>query len=217
MSAGSVIAVVPAFNESKTVYDVVAGLLTKVSKVIVVDDGSADNTREQAERAGAVVLSNTGAKGYDGALNTGFAEAARLGAGIILSFDADGEHASEDVPRVLEPIISGKADVSLGQRPHITHLGEKIYALYTRLRWGIRDPLCGFKAYSAEAYRAVGHFDTVQSIGTELMLCAASRGFRLAFVPIELRERKDDSSRFYSRAFRANIKIIRAMLRVLSI
>lgn len=213
--SGNIGAVVPAFNEEKTVGDVVEGLLAHVPLVIVVDDGSTDATRMKAERAGAVVIGNTHYKGYDGALNSGFAEAARRGSEIILSFDADGEHVAEDVPRVLEPILSGKADIVAGQRPHTTHWSEKIFALYTRVRWGVGDPLCGFKAYRRAVYDAVGYFDSVQSIGTELMLKGASRGFRLALVPIELRNRQEDTSRFYIRSFRANMKILRAMVRVL--
>lgn len=213
-SSGNAAAVIPAYNEGRTVRTVVAGLRQYVPLVIVVDDGSADATHAEAAAAGAIVLSNTHAKGYDGALNTGFAEAARRGADIIFSFDADGEHASEDVPRLLEPILSGRADIVAGQRPHTTHLSEKIFAIYTRLRYGVGDPLCGFKAYRREVYETVGHFDSVQSIGTELMLKGAARGFRLALVPIELRVRHEDTSRFYRRAFRANLKILKAMLRV---
>lgn len=210
-----VIAVIPAYNESKTVGKVVSDLLLRVSEVIVVDDCSSDATGEAARRAGATVLRNDPTKGYDGSLNAGFAEAARRAAETIVTFDADGEHAAADIPRMVAPILSNTADIVLGQRPRTTHFGEKIFAFYTRVRYGISDPLCGFKAYRRNVYDAVGHFDTVQSIGTELALKGLKKGFRLALVPIELHQRVEDTSRFYKRRFRANLKILKAMWRVL--
>lgn len=213
-SASRVIAVIPAFNEAKTIAAVVAGLRAHVADVIVVDDHSADGTGEEARRAGAIVLRNAANLGYDGSLNAGFAEAARRGAGIVLSFDGDGEHDPADVPRLVAPIAQDRADIAAGQRPRLAGPAEKIFACYTRLRYGIADPLCGLKAYRRSVYDAVGQFDTVQSIGTELMIKGLHRNFRLALVPIAL-HRRADSSRFYARRLRANLKILRAAWRLL--
>jgi glycosyltransferase involved in cell wall biosynthesis len=213
-SASRVIAVIPAFNEAKTIAAVVAGLRAQVADVIVVDDHSADGTGEEARRAGAIVLRNAANLGYDGSLNAGFAEAARRGAGIVLSFDGDGEHDPADVPRLVAPIAQDRADIVAGQRPRLAGPAEKIFACYTRLRYGIADPLCGLKAYRRSVYDAVGQFDTVQSIGTELMIKGLHRNFRLALVPIAL-HRRADSSRFYARRLRANLKILRAAWRLL--
>jgi glycosyltransferase involved in cell wall biosynthesis len=214
-SASRVIAVIPAFNEAKTIAAVVAGVRAHVTDVIVVDDHSTDGTGEEAERAGAIVLRNATNRGYDGSLNAGFVEAAQRGAGIILTFDADGEHDPADVPRLIAPIAGDHADIVAGQRPRLAGVAEKIFALSTRLRYGIADPLCGLKAYRRSVYDAVGQFDTVQSIGTELMIRGLRRNFRLALVPIALHHRVGDSSRFYRRRLRANLKILRAAWRVL--
>jgi glycosyltransferase involved in cell wall biosynthesis len=214
-SASRVVAVIPAFNEAKTIAALVAGVQAHVTDVIVVDDHSADATGDEAKRAGAIVLRNAVNLGYDGSLNAGFAEAARRGAGIILTFDADGEHDAADVPRLIAPIAEDRADIVAGQRPRLAGFAEKIFALYTRLRYGIADPLCGLKAYRRSVYDAVGQFDTVQSIGTELMIKGLHRKFRLALVPIALHRRAGDSSRFYARRLRANLKILRAAWRLL--
>jgi glycosyltransferase involved in cell wall biosynthesis len=213
-SASRVIAVIPAFNEAKTIAAVVAGLRAHVADVIVVDDHSADGTGEEATRAGAIVVRNAANLGYDGSLNAGFAEAARRGAGIMLTFDGDGEHDPADVPRLIAPIAQDRADIVAGQRPRLAGFGENIFALYTRLRYGIADPLCGLKAYRRSVYDAIGQFDTVQSIGTELMIKGLHRNFRLALVPIAL-HRRSDISRFYARRLRANLKILRAAWRLL--
>ena len=98
-SASRVIAVIPAFNEAKTIAAVVQGLRAHVAEVIVVDDHSSDATGDEARRAGAIVLRNNANLGYDGSLNAGFAEAARRGADIILTFDADGEHDATEIGR----------------------------------------------------------------------------------------------------------------------
>jgi len=214
-SVAKVVAVIPAYNEGKTVARVVRDLKAVVDEVVVVNDCSKDNTRTEAEDAGAVVVNHEVNGGYDKTIDDGFKKAAELGADIIFTFDADGEHDVADVERIVGPIVRGEADIVLGQRPHTTHWAEKIYMFYTRMRYGITDPLCGFKAYRRSVYDAVGYFDTVQSIGTQLTLEGLRKGFRLALVPIALHARVDDTSRFYARNFRANIKILKVMLRTI--
>ena len=206
--------VIPAFNESATIARVVQGVRPYASEVVVVDDGSSDATAAEAERAGAVVVRHKVNGGYDASLNDGFAEAIGRGADIVVSFDADGEHRAEDVLRIVAPIASGSADVVAAQRQGMGSLAEKVFALYTRVAWGIRDPLCGFKAYRRAVYERFGRFDTLRSIGTELMLRAVRGGFRLATIPIERRTRAD-VSRFYVRRLRGNLRILRAMGRVM--
>ena len=217
MTSPKVIAVVPAHNEEKTVSAVVSSLKSSVSEVIVVSDNCSDATKEVAESAGAFIVVRSDDPGYDAALNEGFRVAALHGADIFITFDADGEHDIGDVPRLLEPILSGKADVVIGERPHTRHLGEHIFALYTYVRYGIRDPLCGMKAYRREVYDAVGYFDSMHSIGTELMMRGLKRGFRLSRVPITLHARENDTSRFYELRWRGTLRILKAMIRVVFI
>ena len=214
MTSLKTIAVVPAHNESKTVGTVVSSLKSCVSEVIVVCDNCSDNTTEVAKAAGAFVVVRSSDPGYDAALNEGFRVAAEHGAEIFITFDADGEHDVYDVPRILSPIIEDTADIVIGERPQSRHIGEYFFALYTRLRYGIRDPLCGMKAYRRSVYDAVGYFDSMHSIGTELMIRGLRRGFRLVRMPITLHERAHDSSRFYAMRWRGTMRIIRAMLRV---
>ena len=208
------VAVIPAFNEEKTIAAVVQGVLAYVSEVIVVDDCSTDATLAEAQRVSANVLHHEINSGYDASLNDGFALAVRHGAEIIITFDADGEHDSHDIPHLLTSIIDGVADIVIGQRLRTMHAAEKILAWYTRLRWGIKDPLCGLKAYRREVYEAVGYFDSLQSIGTELLCRGLSMGFRVTSVPISMHSRNNDTSRFYARSFQANIKILKAMMRI---
>ena len=217
MTSPKVIAVVPAHNEGRTVGAVVTSLKQCVDEVVVVNDNSSDTTREMAEAADAIVVSRERDPGYDLALNEGFRVARERGAEIFITFDADGEHDIRDVPRILGPILSGDADIVIGERPHTRHLGEEIFSLYTRLRFGIRDPLCGMKAYRREVYDTVGYFDSVRSVGTELMLRGLRRGFRLSRVAITLHARENDTSRFYALRWRGTLRILKAMLSVVFI
>lgn len=215
ISPAEITVVVPAHNEERSVGNVVRGLKERVGTVIVVDDASIDDTSGAARAAGAIVLRNVVNRGYDGSLDCGFAEAARRGAALIVTFDADGEHDVADIPLVCAPILGGVADVVAGQRPHIRHWGELLFSLYSRVRLGMRDPLCGLKAYRRSVYDAIGRFDTVRSIGTELMLRAHARGFRVVSIPIVLHERVSGTSRFYQFNLRGNLRVASACLRVL--
>lgn len=211
-----VIAVIPAYNEAKTIRGVVAGLLPQVHEVIVVNDASTDATASEAGEAGAVVFSHEQNAGYDRTINDGFRLAAEHGATSIITFDADGEHDPGDITRMLAPLREGRADVVLGQRPASRHWSERIFALYTRMRYGIPDPLCGLKAYRREVYDRVGFFDSRSSIGSELTLRAIRYGYRLSLVPITLHARTDgDASRFYALSLRGNMRILAALWRIL--
>lgn len=218
MSRSNVIAVIPAYNEGKTVGAVVHALKSLVGEVIVVNDCSKDDTVSVAEAAGAVVITNEENSGYDETLNNGFREAAKRGADIIVTLDADGEHDANDVPRMVAPILSGTADVVLSQRPGSRHWGERVFMWYTKHRFSISDPLSGMKAYRRSVYDAVGFFDSVHSIGTELSIRAIKQGFRTELVSITLHERPSgDTSRFYISNLKGNLKILRALWRVLFI
>lgn len=215
MTSPRIAVVIPAFREEQSVGAVVESLKPYASDIIVVDDQSPDATGAVAERAGATVIRHAVNRGYDASLDDGFKEAARRGAGIIVTFDADGEHEASDLPRLLAPILEGRADIVAGARTEARHWSEKLFALYTRTRYGVRDPLCGLKLYRREVYDRFGFFDSVRSIGTELMIRAARAGFRVVSEPITLHERVDGRSRFYAAAIRGNLRIVRAMLRVM--
>lgn len=211
MSSERVIAVIPALNEGRTIASVVTGLEPYVDEVVVVDDGSTDDTAEKASDAGATVVSHGRNLGYDRSLADGVRVAADNQATIIVTFDADDQHCPEDIPAVLDPIQSGDAAVVIGRRPNPARITEALFAYYTRTRFGVTDPLSGFKAYRTSVYREVGHFSPYTSIGTHLMLEAHKRGHDITEVDIQFEDRDDDSR--FGQSLEANWKIFRAMLR----
>lgn len=200
--------VIPALNEAATIAGVVeaAGIY---GVPIVVDDGSTDATAELARQSGAVVVSHEKNRGYDAALNSGFKKAAELGSEVIVTVDADGQHDPSLIQKFIDAVDAG-ADVVVGIRSRRQRFAEHLFAGYATLRFGIKDPLCGMKAYRAAVYEALGHFDSYGSIGTELMVFAAKKGCRLSQVSFDVQERKGQSR--FGRVLAGNYKIIRAMM-----
>jgi len=209
MERSRVAIVIPALNESATILSVVRSAST-YGVPIVVDDGSTDGTAKLAKDAHAVVVSHERNLGYDATLNTGFEAAAKQGCDVVITLDADGQHDSSVIEKLLHAIEAG-ADVVVGTRSRKQRLAEHVFGFYTRHRFGIRDPLCGLKAYRVEVYRALGHFDSYQSIGTELMIFAVKNGFRIDQVPFVVREREGRSR--FGQVLQGNMKILRAFAR----
>jgi glycosyltransferase involved in cell wall biosynthesis len=200
--------VIPAFNESATITSVVEAV-GKYGVPIVVDDGSSDNTASLALESGAFVIVHEINRGYDVALNSGFKKAAELGSQIIITLDADGQHNPLLIQKFIDVINSG-ADIVVGIRSSRQRIAEHFFAWYTSFRFGVDDPLCGMKAYRLSVYKALGHFDSYGSIGTELTIFAAKNGYQLQQIAFDVFERTG-VSRFGQR-FKGNCKIIRAML-----
>ena len=131
----------------------------------------------------------------------------------MVTFDADGQHRPEDIKKLTDAILYEGADVAIGQRSRVTHFTEKMFAWYTNLKFGIKDPLCGLKAYRRSVYESIGHFDTLKSIGTQLMIEAARKGYKIKTVPIGINPRQD-TSRFYANKVKGNYKICKAMCKI---
>ncbi|MHB8657530.1 MAG: glycosyltransferase family 2 protein [Solirubrobacteraceae bacterium] len=194
--------VVPAYNEEPTVATVVsetpgeaAGLR---AEVIVVVDGARDATAQQAAAAGALVCDVPVNRGQGAALRLGYWLARARGAEVIATIDADGQYDPDELTRVIEPILDGRADFVSGSRrlgselttDFVRHLGVIVFgAIITVLvRQRITDPACGLRAMRAELTGAVT-LEQPQYQASELMISAALNGYRLAEVPSTMRDR----------------------------
>jgi len=208
MDRSRVAIVIPALNESLTIVGIVEAA-AKYGVPIVVDDGSTDSTAALATQAGAAVVSHEYNLGYDAALNSGFKKAAELKSEIIVTLDADGQHDPSLLNKFIDAIDNG-FDVVIGIRSRRQRLAEHLFASCTNFRFGIKDPMCGMKAYRTAVYKALGHFDSCGSVGTELMIFAARHGYRMGQIEFEARERNGRSR--FGQAITGNYKIIRAML-----
>jgi glycosyltransferase involved in cell wall biosynthesis len=172
--------VIPAYNEAARIGAVVRSALQYADEVIVVDDGSADETAEVASSAGARVIRQDNA-GYIAAVKRGFREAA---GDVVVTMDADGEHRAEDVPRLVAPIVAGEADLVLGRRPHIARPSERFLNWLTRFRVKVGDSGTGFRALRRDlALKLELRGRCICGIS---VLEPAVLGARVAEVPIEL-------------------------------
>lgn len=210
----TVYAVIPALNEMETIQQVVSSVKAYTPNVVVVDDGSTDGTGELAAGAGAHTVVHPVNRGYDKSIEDGFRYVEQQkNARIIFTFDADGQHSSDVLPVLIQPILNNEADIVVGVRSFKARIAEKLLGLYTKNRFGIKDPLCGLKAYKIEVFRDIGFFDRINSIGTELVLRASRKGYRIMQVPIPIHARKDRSR--FGQSIKGNYKIFMAFLRIL--
>ena len=112
--------VIPAFNEADSVGDVVRGIPPEVcgepTSVLVVDDGSRDDTSEEAAKAGAVVARHVINRGGGAALRTGYRLMAESGALVVVTLDADGQHLPSEMERLVKPVLEDQVDVAHGSR-----------------------------------------------------------------------------------------------------
>lgn len=199
--------IIPALNEAASIGNVVSHA-GRYGVVIVVNDGSSDNTAQVARIAGATVVDHEVNMGYDHALNSGFEKGKSLGLKAFVTLDADGQHDPELLKSFVRELSSG-VDLVLGVRNRRPRIAEHIFAFYTRLRYGVRDPLCGMKGYSARLYDSIGVFDSRGSIGTQLALTAVSKNFEFSEIEFNVRDRLD-SPRF-GRLLSANLRILKAL------
>ncbi|EAR60076.1 glycosyltransferase family 2 protein [Neptuniibacter caesariensis] len=201
--------VIPAFNEEQTISSVVSEVLAFALLAIVVDDGSSDKTAEKAEQAGATVLSAQHNLGYDGAINRGFEYAAEMGFDCVITMDGDGQHPGDVLPEFLKQMQV--ADCVVGFRSETQRWSERFFASVTSTLWGIRDPLCGMKAYNIDIWRENGAFDTYKSCGTELLIRAIRTKRTVKQYPVPIVPREDESR--FGGSLKADVYILKAMLK----
>jgi glycosyltransferase involved in cell wall biosynthesis len=188
-----VCAVIPARDAAGTVGAVVRGLRSTLpdATVLVVDDGSSDETGARARDAGAVVLRHTINQGKGAALQTGFDEAVRLGADAVLALDADGQHDPAWAPRLLAGLAG--ADLVVGSRlqsregmPWLRRVTNDVTSWWvSRLaRTLIEDSQSGYRAIRAPVLRRVRPEARRFEYESEYLVTAARAGFRIAAVAI---------------------------------
>lgn len=204
---GKIAAVIPAWNEAATIAQVVSGL-QGIALPIVVDDGSSDDTAALALQGGAVVVRHGVNRGYDAAIDSGFAEAARLGCEYVITIDADGQHDTAALIAAVGILQTG-ARLTVGVRDVQQRLGETLFCLVGKRMWGMDDPLCGVKGYHIDLYRKLGAFDTYRSVGTQLAIHSVLTGTPVVQFPLKTRERRGQPR--FGTTLSANLKIIRAL------
>ena len=200
--------IIPAWNEARSIAAVVESCrrLAPGFDVLVVDDGSSDATARLAAGAGAHVVSHPFNIRYGAALQTGYLYAHRAGYEVVVQLDADGQHDPADVAALAAPILDGRADLVVGTRfhpasryemPFLRRVGGSWFRLLVRTLAGVElgDPTSGLQAL---------HRDVLELYSTEVfpldypdadvLVLAARSGFRIAEVPVQMREETGSAS-----------------------
>jgi glycosyltransferase involved in cell wall biosynthesis len=188
-------ALMPCFNEAGTIAEVVSGVRQHLSTVLVVDDGSTDDTATNASRAGAEVVKHAKNRGKGAALRVGFQRLQDRGFQWALTLDGDGQHAASDIPAFFQCAETTGAMLVVGDR--LKH-AEGIPAVRRRVnRWmtkrlsrragrPLADSQCGFRLINLGALSGVelkaDHFE----IESDLLLRMVVAGHKVEFVPIEV-------------------------------
>ncbi len=197
--------VMPAFNEAKQIRRVVEAVRAEVpGDVLVVDDGSTDDTGAEARRGGARVAAHPVNLGYGAALQTGYLYALRNGYDAVLQLDADGQHDPASIPPLLDGLA--RADVVVGSRflgegsyrPALPRrIGMWIFARVATVLSGqrITDPTSGFQAISRAALHFYSHERyPVDYPDADVLAMVARAGLRLAEVPVRMLASPDGKS-----------------------
>ena len=190
-----IVAVIPAYNEGDRAGKVVEEAKHFVDDVIVVDDGSTDNTAKLAEKAGAVVLQHIENCGAGAATMTGIEGARALGADCIVTLDADEQHSPDDIPALLEPIKNDQADIVFANRfgqknriPFVRRFFNFIGNMITFAATGkwVSDSQCGFKVFGPKAATQVDLRMSGYEFCTEIVRECAQHRWRTAQVPAKV-------------------------------
>jgi len=197
--SGKTIAGIPCLNTASHIVQVVASTLPFVDEVVVVDDGSTDNTGELARQAGATVLTHPRNMGVGAALRTLFEYASAHDAAVLVTLDGDGQHYPEDIPGLVQPVLEGRASMVLGSRflpvsyprpvvnmPRYRAFGIRVITFLFNVASGCRvtDSQCGLRAYDARALRELTPIARGFEWSVELPVRARAKGLRMVEVPV---------------------------------
>jgi len=188
-----IVACIPAYNEELTIAKVVLRARRHVDRVIVCDDGSSDMTAEIAEACGAEVIRHERNMGKGAAMQSLFRRAREVGADIIVTLDADGQHDPDEIPVLVNTMIEMGADVVIGSRflnreavnkiPAYRRVGNMILNVVTSVS-DVMDTQSGFRAYSRRAVESIQPTEMGFAVDSEILYKASELGLKIVEVPV---------------------------------
>jgi glycosyltransferase involved in cell wall biosynthesis len=206
--ASRVAIVIPAYNEGENLSELLPEIPSQVggvpTAVLVIDDGSADDTAEAAVGAGAVVARLPENRGGGAALRVGYALMVVAGAGVVVTMDADGQHRPEEIAGLAEPVLEGRVQLAQGSRilgsaepgTFARELGIDLFNRLVRVlvRAPVTDCSNSFRAISPELLSELELLQP-QFHAAEFLIEAITRGFRYEEVPVSVLRRQHGFSK----------------------
>lgn len=215
MERSKVAIIVPCFNEEKTIIKVVNNLIN-YGVPIIINDNSSDSSLEllKSIKEKIILFSNEKNLGYEKTLQVGFEIAEKNNFEIAITIDADNQFDYLDLELLLEK--SKEFDIVIAERQKLQRFGEYLFSILFDNLYKIRDPLSGLKLYKLQLFRENNKiFDSQSLIGTELLLRSLKKGKKISTIKVKTVDRLDESR--YGNSFKANIKIITGLLKILKI
>ena len=218
-----ILAAIPCFNTAGSIAGIVSSVSKFVSWVVVIDDGSTDNTISEARSAGAFVISHRKNEGYGAAISSCFKVARDSRADILVIIDGDGQHNPEDIPNIVKPILERNADLVIGSRflkndnaiaiPGYRWFGIRVINWLFNLgsRGKVSDTQSGFRAYSRNMINSVTVTDGGMAASIEILEIARKLGAVIRETPISC---KYFSSKISILAIRHGLGVAVSVLRI---
>jgi len=192
----SVVICIPAYNEEKTIAKLIIDSKKYSDQIIVIDDGSSDYTSKIAKELGVELVQHKKNLGKGAALRTGFKHAMIHSPDVVVTLDGDGQHDPYFIPKLIEPIMDGDADVVIGSRssktkmPIYRKVGLKAIIFLNRkaTKSKVRDPQSGFRAYSLKSINTLAQerYDDY-SAEFEQIESLTQKGFEIKEIPVEIK------------------------------
>lgn len=204
VNRAKIIAAIPCYNEERFISEVVRGANKYVDLVIVIDDGSHDNTSQAAKAAGALIIKHSVNKGYGESIKSCFEAAKANDADVLVILDGDEQHNPDELPRALAPILNGKADLVIGSRflsdqssvPRYRKFGIGVitWLFNVGAKVKVSDAQSGFRAYSRRILDTLSLTERGMGISVEVLIKARGKGFTIREVPISCRYHSTSST-----------------------
>jgi len=197
-----ILVAMPAYNEAKYIGSVILQARQYADEVLVIDDGSTDQTAQIAELAGAIVIRHGENKGYGVAIQRIMIEAEKRGADTLVLLDADSQHDPNDIPSFLRAISAGN-DLVIGCRkirrggiPLWRRAGQNVLLFLTNTlsRGKLSDTESGFRAFSRKAVSQLKLKESGMAVSAETISVATAKGLKIAEVPIMAIYTRDGST-----------------------
>jgi len=185
--------IIPAYNEEESIAKLLPSLNFPPQDIIVVDDGSTDNTISKSQSFGVHVIRHEKNKGKGMAHRTGFNFASKEEARWVITMDADGQHSPKDIPKFIKAIKEKKGDMIIGERevtirtmPFLRFLTNLWTSFIVSILGGkrVKDAQSGFRAISKEIFTSISLSTNNFQTESEIIIKAARRGFRITSVPV---------------------------------